>query len=118
MSPFIRFSAQNSPESLEEHSTTVHFLDLKVIPNAKRNQVVGLLGNKLKVKVSAPPEAGKANEAVVRLIAQELQIKASRITLAKGHAVPEKTLRIDGLTSTQIRARLLSNEAGKSPQST
>ena len=49
-------------------------LSLKVVPGSSRDEVVGWLANALKVKVKAPPEKGRANEAVVALLADRLGI--------------------------------------------
>jgi uncharacterized protein (TIGR00251 family) len=70
-------------------------LRLKVVPGASRSAIVGALGNRLKVRVAAPPEAGKANRAVVELLAAALGVKDVRITA--GHSGPEKTVLIVGL---------------------
>lgn len=82
------------------------YLDIKVVPGARREQIAGLLGTRLKVRVSAPPEGGKANKAVCRLIARALGIKASSVTVVKGASCAEKTLRVDGVTERVIRDRL------------
>jgi len=44
-------------------------LTIKVAPNARKDEIVGLVGQRLKVRVSAPPEEGRANKAVCKLIA-------------------------------------------------
>jgi uncharacterized protein (TIGR00251 family) len=49
-------------------------LSVKVVPGSSRNQIVGSLGDALKIKVMAPPEKGKANEAVVELLSMKLGI--------------------------------------------
>ncbi len=79
------------------------YLDIKVVPGARREQIAGLLGTRLKVRVSAPPEGGKANKAVCRLIAGALGIKASSVSVAKGASCAEKTLRVDGVTESLVR---------------
>ena len=50
-------------------------LSVKVVPGASRDRVAGMLGDALKVQVSAPPEAGKANKAVLRVLAEFLNVK-------------------------------------------
>lgn len=69
-------------------------LPLKVVPGSKQTEIVGKLGNRLKVKVQAPPEDGKANRAVVEYIAQELGISKQQIELVFGSSSPEKLLKI------------------------
>lgn len=68
---------------------------LKVIPGASRSQIVGIHGDRLKVKVAAPPEQGKANRAVVELLKQWLRTNAVEIIAGHGHA--EKTAKVIGV---------------------
>lgn len=70
---------------------------VKVVPGARKDEIAGLLGDRLKVRVSAPPEAGKANAAVCALIARSLGVKPRAVTVVDGHAYPEKTLRVEGV---------------------
>lgn len=70
-------------------------LRLKVVPGASRSQIAGVLGDHLKVRIAAPPEAGKANRAVIALIVDWLG--TSRVTLVAGQTHPEKTVCVAGL---------------------
>lgn len=79
---------------------------LKVVPGSSRDTLAGVLGDRLKIKVAAPPEAGKANHAVLTLLARALNIKISALTLCAGSTSPEKTVRVTGLTADQVAARL------------
>ncbi|MDH4016291.1 MAG: DUF167 domain-containing protein [Actinomycetota bacterium] len=81
-------------------------LDVKVVPGARRDAVAGWLGDALEVRVSAPPERGKANAAVVRLIAELLDVPASDVSVASGQTSPRKRLTIEGLDSAELRARI------------
>jgi len=72
-------------------------LRIKVVPGSSRESIAGMLGDRLKVKVAAAPEAGKANAAVCQLIAETLGLKARDVTLESGHSTHEKTLRIRGV---------------------
>lgn len=89
-----------------EASDGAVLLRVKVVPNASRDQIVGPLGDDLKVKVAAPAEAGKANKAVRNLIAQALGIPLQSITIASGLTQPRKQLRIEGVTVEDATARL------------
>ena len=62
-------------------------LKVKVVPGSSRDQIVGWLGDALKIKVAAPPEKGKANESVVDLLAENLGIGNDAITMISGHAL-------------------------------
>ncbi len=68
---------------------------LKVVPGASRSAIIGPLGDRLKVKVSAPPEHGKANQAVLKLLTEWLGTK--QITITTGHASAHKTVYVNGL---------------------
>ena len=66
-------------------------LSLKVVPGSSRDEIVGWLGDSLKVKVKAPPEKGRANEAVVTLLAERLGFGTSSITVVSGHGSPRRS---------------------------
>lgn len=70
------------------------FIKIKAVPGASSDQVASMLGDRLKVRISAPPEAGKANKAIRALIANTLKIKAACVEIESGHTSPEKTIRI------------------------
>ena len=71
-------------------------LHLKVIPKSSKDRVVGWVGDRLKVQVSAPPERGKANDAVVDVLASALGVPRSRVRIVAGETAPLKTVDIDG----------------------
>ncbi|QDT16423.1 DUF167 domain-containing protein [Alienimonas californiensis] len=81
-------------------------LTVKVVPGASRSAVVGWLGEALKVRVAAPPERGKANAAVLALLAEALGVPQQAVTLAAGPTSPRKTIRVEGLSNTEVRRRL------------
>jgi len=71
---------------------------LKVKPNAKKNSIIGGYGNRLKVSVTAPPVDGKANSAVIKMFANELNIKPAQLEIVAGRASRDKKLHISGVT--------------------
>jgi len=71
-------------------------LQLKVIPKASKDRVVGWIGDRLKVQVTAAPERGKANDAVVKVLAAALGISRSNVRIVSGETSPLKTVEIDG----------------------
>ena len=89
-------------------------LSLKVVPSSSRDEVVGWLGDSLKVKVKAPPEKGRANEAVVALLADRLGIDPSSIAVVSGHGSPAKVVAIDGMDDEAIRPVFSREKPGKS----
>ena len=78
-------------------------LSLKVVPGSSRDEIVGWLGDSLKMKVKAPPEKGRANEAVVALLAERLRIDASSIAMVSGHGSPAKVVDVDGMDAAALR---------------
>lgn len=83
----------------------VVLLPVKGVPGARRDEVVGRLGERLKVRVSAPPEGGRANRAICAAVARALGLPAGRVSIHSGGTNPEKVLRVEGITPEQIRER-------------
>ena len=81
------------------------------MPGARRDEIVGPLCDRLKVRVAAPPEDGKANEAICRLIAAALAVRARDVRVVAGYGRAEKVLEIDGVSEAAVR-RLLSAPPG------
>ncbi len=75
---------------------------LKAVPGASRDGIAGLLGDRLKVRVAAPPEGGRANEAIVGLLATSLGVSRSSVAIVQGHATPLKSARIETVCETVI----------------
>lgn len=68
-------------------------LDIRVQPKAARDQVAGLHGGALKVRITAPPTEGKANGHLVKLLAKELGLAKGAVTVEQGAKGRDKTLR-------------------------
>ena len=81
-------------------------LNIQVVPGARKDRVVGAYGDAVKVQVSAPPEGGKANAAVLRVLSEALALRPSQLELVAGHGQPRKVVRIEGLDEREIRSRL------------
>ena len=82
-------------------------LKVKAVPGASRSEIVGRLGEALKIRVTAPPEGGKANREILALLAGRLGLAAAAVTLVSGASSPAKVVELRGLTSEQAWARLL-----------
>ncbi len=67
---------------------------IKAVPGAARDEIAGVIGDRLKVRVSAAPEAGKANKSICKLIAKALNVKANQVSIESGQTNPEKIVRI------------------------
>jgi uncharacterized protein len=68
--------------------------------------VVGRYGEAWKVRVAAPPERGKANEATLELLAKSLGLAAGAVRLVSGHGSRDKTIEVSGLTLDEAERRL------------
>jgi hypothetical protein len=79
---------------------------VKVQPRARRNSIVGELGDALKIALTAPPVDGKANEACIEFFADALKLSRSSITIAAGHSSRNKVIRVTGITAAELRKRL------------
>lgn len=82
-------------------------LAVKAVPGAKRDEIAGPLGDRLKIRVAAPPEGGRANRAITELLARALGMKARDIELVAGASGAEKTFRLRGVSLADA-GRLLS----------
>lgn len=87
------------------------YVDLKVVPGASRDALAGPLAGRLKVRVGAPPEGGKANKRVLALLAARLGLSARDLEIVSGHTRPQKTVAIRGM-GVEAVGRLLYDEAG------
>jgi uncharacterized protein (TIGR00251 family) len=79
---------------------------IKVQPRAKRNAIVGELGDALKVALTAPPVDGKANEACVEFFAEVLRVPRSAVMIASGQTSRNKVIRVVGISVALVRERL------------
>jgi hypothetical protein len=81
-------------------------LAIKVVPRASKDEIGEILGNELKVKVTAPPVDSAANQAVIEFIAERLGCPKFSIELIRGHTARHKLLLIIGRSPEQIEARI------------
>ena len=81
-------------------------LHVKVVPGSSRDRVVGKYGDAIKVQVSAAPEKGKANAAVIKVLAEFFEIKPSQVELIGGAGNPRKQFRLSGLDEAVFTEKL------------
>ena len=81
-------------------------LRLRVVPGASRTGIVGRHGPAWKVRVSAPPDAGRANDAVLELLAHVLGVRRRDVELESGAAARDKIVSLDGITAEDTEVRL------------
>jgi len=83
-------------------------LTLRVSPGAARTGVVGRHGTAWKVRVAAPPEGGRANDAVVQLLADTLRLPRRDVEIVSGHGGREKIVALAGIGRDEIEQSLAS----------
>ncbi len=79
---------------------------MRVTPGASREKITGLFGDALKVAVRQPPERGKANRAVTRLLAEALGASAADVAIAKGETSRDKVVHFAGWSADALRQRM------------
>jgi uncharacterized protein len=77
-----------------------------VIPGSGAARVVGRYGDAWKLRVAAPAERGKANDATVELLSRTLGVASSAVRLVAGHTTRDKTAEVTGLTAAEAERRL------------
>lgn len=81
-------------------------LRIKAVPGASRDALAGPLGDRLKVRITAPPQDGAANIAIRRLLAGALQLPLNAVRITAGQNRPEKTVTASGIDASTAAARL------------
>jgi uncharacterized protein (TIGR00251 family) len=79
---------------------------LRVVPNASKDEVSGPFGDRLRVRVRAVPDKGKANAAVIIRLAGALGIAPVRVEIVAGHGSRDKTVLVRGLDPDSVRSLL------------
>jgi len=81
-------------------------LPVRAVPRASENEIQGVHGDALKVRLQAPPVEGKANAALIRFLSDELDIPRSQLSVAFGETGRNKAVLITGFTKTEILKKL------------
>ena len=84
---------------------------IKVQPKASKDQVVGYREGVLQLRVTAPPNKGQANAAVVSLLAQALGVAKSRVRIVRGQTYRDKVVTVESLSAEEVRG-ILEADAG------
>ena len=79
---------------------------VRLTPRAGRSAIDGWDGDILRARVAAPPVDGKANDALLRLLAKALSVAPSRVTLVSGAQSRVKIVEVDGMTADEVRRAL------------
>lgn len=81
-------------------------LRLRVAPGAHRSEIVGRHGDAWRVRVTAAPERGRANDEVLELLAARLELPLPQLTLVAGATSRDKLVRLDGIDAAEAERRL------------
>ncbi len=81
-------------------------ITVRATPRSGRDFIEAGAGGVFLVRVTAPPDDGKANAAVCRVVAEALQVPKSAVTVVRGHTARVKTLEVAGLTDDEAAVRL------------
>lgn len=93
--------ARGPSVKLEQRGDGVEFI-VKVVPGASRSKILGVWNDALRLAVSAPPEGGKANEAILKLLTKALSARRGQIEIVSGLTRPVKRIRIAGSTAATV----------------
>jgi uncharacterized protein (TIGR00251 family) len=77
-------------------------LTLHIQPGTKKTEFAGLHGDALKIRLAAPPVDGKANEALIKFVAETLKLPKSAVTLKSGQTSRRKVLEVQGATPSSV----------------
>jgi len=80
---------------------------VRVVPRASRDQIAGVHGDALKVRLTAPPVEGRANEALVAFLAKRLGVRKSQVEIVTGATSRRKMIHVIGLVTQEVEERLL-----------
>lgn len=81
-------------------------LTLRISARASRDAIMGWYGSALKISITTAPEKGKANKAIIKLLAKTLGTAPSRIRVIRGQTSPDKTVEIEDMSQAQVHAVL------------
>jgi uncharacterized protein (TIGR00251 family) len=87
--------------SITEARGSVTFA-VRVVPRSSRNQITGVEGGALKIKLTAPPVEGAANAALIEFIAEWLGVRRSVVSIVSGDKARNKLVRVNGVTREQV----------------
>ncbi len=77
-------------------------LNVRVVPRSSRNQISGVEGGALKIKLTAPPVEGAANAALIQFIAEWLSVRKSAVSIISGDKARQKIVRVEGVSREQV----------------
>ncbi len=96
----------NAAKLISETSSGSVLLQVMVQPRASKDQVVGIHGNHIKIRLTSPPVEGAANKALVKFLSKKLKIPASKITIKRGQRARQKLLEVEGASAKDVKKKL------------
>lgn len=91
-----------------QHKRPSAVLKIRVTPRAKRDEIIAVLADRtIKIRLTAPPVGGKANQALIEFLAKVLSVPRSRIEIRAGGAGRDKSISIHDMESAEAQARIL-----------
>ncbi|MGM0440065.1 MAG: DUF167 domain-containing protein [Chlamydiota bacterium] len=86
----------------QEHNLGT-IIDIKVVPKSSKTTLVGVQDGKLKIKVAAPPDKGKANKALTEYLAKKIGLPKAEVVLLSGQASRHKRVLIKGKSCKEVQ---------------
>jgi uncharacterized protein len=85
-----------------EAATATSFLPIRIQPRASKNEIVLMEHGGIKIRLTAPPVNGAANEALAKFLSERLSIAKSRVEIVSGHTGREKVIKISGMSREAV----------------
>lgn len=92
---------------LRQRGEAVAF-SVRVVPRASRNTIAGIQDGAVRIRLTAPPVEGAANEALISFLSSVLRVPKRDIELVSGQTAPNKVVSVSGLSAEEVEARLRS----------
>ncbi|MBI5651710.1 MAG: YggU family protein [Chloroflexi bacterium] len=89
-----------------ESNNAVSFA-IKVVPRARKNEIAGIEGDVVKIRLNAPPVEGKANVALIAFLAELLNVRRAYIEIVIGETSRRKVVRVRAIPARQIEEKIL-----------
>ncbi len=85
-------------------------ISIRIQPRASKNEIIRMDGGKLKIRLTAPPVDGAANEALVKFLSGQLNVSRSQVEIVAGHTGREKIIKILGMSEETVQRLLYNHE--------
>jgi uncharacterized protein (TIGR00251 family) len=80
---------------------------VKVVPRASKNQIAGVEGDAIKVRLNAPPVEGKTNDMLIAFLADALGVRRAQVEIVTGHSSRHKVVRVRGVSVQEVERKLM-----------